>query len=221
MQGGNLQSDDGSMVIIAGSSWGGGGSVNWSASLHTQGFVRKEWAEDRGLKFFNTAEFQNCLDRVCTQMGVSGDHVRHNHGNQVILEGARKLGWHAKTVPQNTGGNEHYCGHCTLGCGSGQKQGPTVAWLPDAGKAGAKFAEGFEVDRILFEDSHGTKKAVGVEGTWTSRNSNGGVDGPISGRTVRKVIIKAKRVIVSCGTIMSPIVLLRSGLKVSIPNLPT
>lgn len=149
-------------------------------------------------------------------MGVSGDHVRHNKGNRVILEGARKLGYTAKTVPQNTGGSEHYCGHCTLGCGSSQKQGPVVAWLPDAGKAGAKFIEGFNVERVLFEQIKGSKTAVGVKATWTSRNASGGVDGPTSGKTVREVIVKAKKVIVSCGTIMSPLVLLRSGLKVSI-----
>jgi hypothetical protein len=89
-------SDDSSISVIAGSTWGGGGTVNWSVSLQTQGFVRKEWAEDRGLKFFGTEEFQNCLDRVCDRMGVSADHIRHNHGNQVLLEGARKLGYHAK-----------------------------------------------------------------------------------------------------------------------------
>lgn len=97
--GGVEVSDDSSMSVIAGSTWGGGGTINWSASLQTQSFVRKEWAEDRGLKFFGTEEFQNCLDRVCDRMGVSADHIRHNHGNQVLLEGARKLGYHAKGRP--------------------------------------------------------------------------------------------------------------------------
>lgn len=120
-------------------------------------------------------------------MGVSADHIRHNHGNQVILDGARKLGYHAKAVPQNTGGNEHYCGYCGLGCGSAQKQSPVVAWLPEAGKAGAKFAEGFEVTQVLFEESKGVKKAVGVRGTWTSRSADGDVGGPLLGRTVREL----------------------------------
>ena len=212
--GGAIMSDDASIAIIAASSWGGGGTVNWSASLQTQNFVRKEWAEDRGLTFFGTAEFQTCLDRVCHRMGVSTDHIRHNHGNQAILEGSRKLGYHAKAVPQNTGGAEHYCGHCTLGCGAAQKQGPVVSWLPDAARAGAQFVEGFEVHNVMFDESGSTKKAIGVRGTWTSRNSSGGVDGPASEKIVREVIVKAKKVIVSCGTLWSPIVLLNSGLKV-------
>lgn len=212
--GGSTFSDDGSTAVISGSTWGGGGTVNWSASLQTQGFVRKEWAQDRGLTFFETSEFQTCLDRVCHKMGVSADHIKHNHGNRVLLDGARKLGYAAKAVPQNTGNSEHYCGHCSLGCASAQKQGPTVAWLPDAARAGAKFIEGFTADRVLFDESSGRKTATGVEGTWTSRNSRGGVDGPISDRTVRKVIIKAKKVVVSCGALWSPILLLQSGLKV-------
>jgi hypothetical protein len=211
--GGIEMTDDGSVGIIAGSTWGGGGTVNWSASLQTQGFVRKEWAQDRGLTFFETAEYQNCLDRVCHRMGVSTEHIHHNHGNEVLLEGSRKLGYNAKAVPQNTGGARHDCGHCTLGCGAALKQGPVVSWLPDAAKAGAKFVEGFKIERVLFDDSNGRKKAVGVEGIWTSRNKNGGVDGPASERTVKKVIVRAKKVIISCGTLWSPIVLMNSGLK--------
>lgn len=176
--------------------------------------MRKEWAVDRGLTFFETMEFQNCLDRVCHRMGVSADHIRHNHANQMLLEGSRKLGYHAKAVPQNTGGNEHYCGHCSVGCGAAQKQGPVVTWLPDAARAGAKFAEGFRVDKVLFDESGGRKVAIGVKGTWTSRDTSGGVYG--SGRIVREVIVKAKKVIVSCGTLWSPIVLMNSGLDVGI-----
>lgn len=208
--GGVESTDDGSLGMIAGAAWGGGGTVNWSASLQTQAYVRKEWAVDRGLTFFETMEFQNCLDRVCHRMGVSADHIRHNHANQMLLEGSRKLGYHAKAVPQNTGGHEHYCGHCSIGCGAAQKQGPAVTWLPDAARAGAKFAEGFQVDKVLFDESSGRKVAIGVKGTWTSRDTAGGVYGP--GRVVREVIVRAKKVIVSCGTLWSPIVLMNSGL---------
>lgn len=99
MNGGLESSDDNSIVVIAGQTWGGGGTVNWSASLQTQGFVRKEWA-DAGLPFFTSSEYQNSLDRVCQRMGVSAEHIEHNKANRVILEGARKLGYSCKAVPQ-------------------------------------------------------------------------------------------------------------------------
>jgi hypothetical protein len=60
----------------------------------------------------------------------------------------------------------------------------------------------------------GQKKAIGVKGIWTSRNSHGGVEGPITDKTVRNVIVRAKKVILSCGTLWSPVILLNSGLTV-------
>lgn len=211
--GGALGTDDGSMNVASGSIWGGGGTVNWSASLQPQDFVRKEWAQEKGLEFFETLEFQKCLDTVCERMGVSTEFIRHNHANRALLEGSRKLGYTAKDVPQNTGGKEHYCGHCTLGCGSNEKQGPIASWLPDAARAGAKFAEGFKVDHVIWDEEN-PNKAVGVRGLWTSRDSRGGVDGVLSERTTREVIINAKKVILSSGSLWSPILLQNSGLTV-------
>ena len=209
MDGGMRTSDDNSIGVIAGQAFGGGGTVNWSASLQTQSFVREEWAQS-GLSFFTSSEFQKSLDRVCTRMGVSGDHVQHNPNNQVLLEGARKLGYGVKVVPQNTGGVQHYCGYCTLGCGAGEKQGPMVSFLPDAAKAGTRFIEGFEADEILFDSTTRKKVAIGVKGRWRSRDGKGGVSGD---GFKREVVVKAKRVIVSGGTLQSPLLLLRSGLK--------
>lgn len=147
-------------------------------------------------------------------VGVSDAHIRHNHGAEVILDGATKLGWSAKPCPQNTGGAEHYCGRCSLGCGSGEKRGPAVSWLPAAKQAGAKFIEGFKADKILFEGKGGSKRAVGVLGKWTSRDNNGNVHTPESDRIQRQLRIKAKKVIIACGTLHSPTLLTRSGLKV-------
>lgn len=212
---GAVTSDDNSILVVAGSCFGGGGTINWSASLQTQGFVRNEWAQERGLTFFDTQEFQDSMDRVCGQMGVH-DSFTPNHGNQILLDGARKLGWLAKKVPQNTGDCEHADGHCSLGCGSGEKKGPVNGWFPDAAKNGAKFVEGFKVKRVLFDQKKGKKKAIGVVGTWTSRGKDGVLDGPEEDKIVRKVIVRAKKVIMSGGTLWSPVILKNSGLSVSL-----
>ncbi|CAG8941652.1 unnamed protein product [Penicillium salamii] len=208
--GGAIFSDDSSMAVLAGSTWGGGGTVNWSASLQTQGYVRQQWA-DTGLPFFTSWDFQRSLDRVCDRMGVNSDKVEHNAQNNVILNGARKLGYAANTVPQNTGHGEHYCGYCTLGCSSGAKKGPTQTFLADAASAGAKFMEGFQADKVIFTKVKGQQVASGVKGTWRSRDSYLGLTG--TGVVERKVIIKAKKVVVSAGTLQSPLLLLRSGVK--------
>ncbi|KAE8410218.1 hypothetical protein BDV36DRAFT_278520 [Aspergillus pseudocaelatus] len=208
--GGAVSTNDGSIGIFAGATWGGGGTINWSAALQTQNYVREEWAKG-GLPLFTSLEFQNSLDRVCDRMGVSADHTTHNKQNRVLLEGAHKLGYAANPVPQNTGGTEHYCGHCTMGCHSAGKKGPTESFLADAAHAGATFVEGFRVEKVLFTETRGGRVASGVEGVWTSRDAYLGVSGVSAVK--RKLIIKAKRVVVSCGTLQSPLLLLRSGLK--------
>ena len=94
--------------------------------------MRREWSEKYGLSYFTSSAFQADLDAVCERMGVGTDAIEHNKTNLVLLEGARKLGWSAKVVPQNTGGETHSCGYCTLGCGNCGKKGPTETFLPDA-----------------------------------------------------------------------------------------
>ena len=202
-------SEDNSTAVLAGSTWGGGGTVNWSASLQPQHFVREEWAKE-GLEHFVSAEYQSCLDSVCSTMGICPmtDHaglenIEHNFANKTLIEGARRLGMAAETVPQNTGGKKHWCGYCSSGCASATKNGPNNKWLPDAAANGSQFIEGFWAEKVLFEDGDGGEQvAVGVKGVWTSRDRS----------VTRDVIVKASKVIVSAGTLHSPLLLLRSGL---------
>jgi choline dehydrogenase-like flavoprotein len=139
-------------------------------------------------------------------MGVSNEPINHNHGNSVLLEGGRRLGYSAKQVPQNTGHGEHQDGYCSMGCWKGQKQGPVNGWLPDAARCGAKFISGFYVNRVLFKKHGGKKVASGVTGTWRPKDG--------SDTSARTVTINAKRVVVSAGSLCSPIILKNSGLKV-------
>lgn len=208
---GLIISKSSAISIAAGSCWGGGGTVNWSVCLKPQDYVRREWVAT-GLPILGSTEFDESIDRVFEGLGAGHTAVRHNSQNRVVLEGSQKLGWSANPCPQNTGNKEHYCGRCHLGCGSDEKRGPAVAFLPDAADAGAQFMEGFAVERVVFAADGVT--ATGVEGTWTARSDDGTVHADESTRRQRKVLIKARKVIVSAGTLWSPTLLLKSGLKV-------
>lgn len=203
---GAVTADDGSVGTAAASTFGGGGTVNWSASLQPPQFVRQQWAEDEGLPQFMTEKYQESLDYVCDKMGAarSNDHealgkIKHNYANRLLLEGARKVGLDVKVVPQNTGGREHDCGSCHTGCPSCTKQGPANLWFPEVADKDVQFVEGCWADKVLFADDGVT--ATGVRCTWTSRDR----------KTTKDVVIKAKRVIVASGTISSPLLLKRSG----------
>ncbi|KAI9148394.1 Long-chain-alcohol oxidase FAO2 [Paramyrothecium foliicola] len=213
MQGGGaLATVDGSTLLGAGQVWGGGGAINWSMSLQTSDIVREEWAA-AGLEMFTKPAFQQSLDRVCSFMGVSDSHLKHNFSNKVLLEGSKQLGWKSAVCPQNTAGFEHKCGcACSFGCREGKKLGPDISWLPAAARSGAKFIEGYDVTRILFDNVDGTKKAVGVEGLWTARDDHGSA---YSGekRNQRRVCIQAKKIIIAGGALNTPLLLQKSGLK--------
>lgn len=209
--GGALMSEDGGLATLSGSTWGGGGTVNWSVCLNPSELVRTEWA-DAGLPFFRSSDFDECLKRVNTLVGATTEGLTHNHQNRVLLDGSRKLGWKVAEAPQNTAGKTHACGQCHLGCGSAAKMGPALTSLPAAAKAGAEFMEGFKVEKVVFAADGVT--AVGIEGTWTARGPGGAVHTPASERMQRKVIVKAKKVVVAGGALCSPLVLMQSGIEV-------
>lgn len=87
-------------------------------------------------------------------------------------------------------------GYCTFGCPYGEKQGTMVTWIKEAADHGCQFLDGAWVDRVI----HRNGKAVGVWG-------KAGQDSQYN------FFISAKRVVVSCGSIGTPALLLRSGLK--------
>jgi choline dehydrogenase-like flavoprotein len=205
--GGAIMSDDASIAVAGGSNFGGGGTVNWLASLQPPHYVREEWHKVHKLPHAVSNQFQESIDYVCQKMGVAGsnDHdalskIKHNRNNEILLEGSRKVGLEVKIVPQNTGGRTHDCGHCHMGCPSCTKQGPANLWFPQAAQHGAEFVVGCYVEKILFAEDG--KTAVGVQGEWTSPDGN----------TVKKLTVKAKRVIIAGGPLNSPLVLQRSGL---------
>ncbi len=189
---GIMPSEDGSINILAGSTFGGGSSINWSASLKPRHFVRKAWSDKYGVPYYNSPYFTSDLNAVCTRMGVAVAPIRHNVGNSLLALGAQRAGHPVEPVPQNSGGHTHYCGKCQLGCISGHKQGGVVSWLRDAAEAGAAFMTNCYVERILFDKN---KRAVGALAT-------------VDGRKVK--ILAAKGVVVSSGSLQTPALLLRS-----------
>ncbi|KAJ6263518.1 hypothetical protein Dda_2082 [Drechslerella dactyloides] len=205
------------MSILAGRTWGGGSAINWGVSWQLPARTRKEWSEKFGLSFATSSDFQDCLDYVSQVAHVkSWNGAEHNPSNAALIKGSHRLGEGYLSVPQNIQGSpdahSKICGaFCTVTCkgagldtpSRGGKMGVAKTYLADARERGAKFVQGFEVDKILF-DSKGN--VTGVEGLWRASP-----DEPAG--TGKKVIINAKKVVCSSGTINTPGILLRSGLR--------
>lgn len=195
--GGVITSSDTSMTVLAGSTFGGGSTVNWSASLKTPFKVRKEWYDDYGLEWAASEKFDNALDYVLTQMGATTKGVNHSFSNQVILDGSAKLGYDVKVVPQNIGNHEnHDCGSCYLGCKFGVKQGSLECWFRDAQSKGTQFMTGVKVLKLIHKGGKATAALC-------ENVANGN----------RFTITGPKKFIVASGSLQTPIVLQNSGFK--------
>ncbi|RUP48827.1 GMC oxidoreductase-domain-containing protein [Jimgerdemannia flammicorona] len=195
-KGSPFSTDGAEFFVLAGSTFGGGTTVNWCASLQPQHFVREQWSA-QGLPYFATPRFQQHLDRVYKRIGATKDSIVHNVPNQILMDGCRSLGYHVDVIPQNTAGRAHQCGWCCFGCPYGQKQGTVATWLDDARRAGARFVEQCFVERVVVRDgvAKGVEAVVG------------------EGEERRRLVVKAAKVVVAGGALNSPGVLTRSGLK--------
>ncbi|MFW5691696.1 MAG: GMC family oxidoreductase N-terminal domain-containing protein [Chloroflexota bacterium] len=194
---GSLVTKDAAIAILAGSVLGGGTTVNWTASFRTPDNVLREWEEVLGFSGAQSEALQQSFDAVAQRSSVGTVESIANPNNQMLERGCQALGYTTEVVPRNVKGCE-VCDFCNYGCQFGAKQGTLKTYLQDAYDNGAKIMVRGHVDRILHE--RGEVKGAVVTVT--------GPDG-----IPHNVTIKAKVVVVSAGTIHTPAVLLRSGLK--------
>jgi choline dehydrogenase-like flavoprotein len=193
---GALASDDTSIMILAGSTLGGGTTVNWSASFRTPDHVLREWKNTYGFTGATSDDFQRSLDAVSQRMNINTDESHLNGNNRVFEEGCKNIGYHVDVIPRNVKGCED-CGFCNYGCSFGAKQSTLKTYLKDAHERGTRIMVRANVRRIMHEGGKVKGAVVDVEGA----------DGRVHTLTIR-----AKRVVVSAGSIHTPALLMRSGL---------
>lgn len=203
--GGLLAAQNGSITVLAGSTLGGGTTINWAAALRTTDYVLEEWATRHGNPHFLEKAYRQGFDYIEQRNGISRD-FQHNPQNQALLDGAQTLGYRAESIPLNmrfpaTLSPEtawQASGFSCYGDAFGIKQGAVQTFLRDAVQHGATLLPNTDVDKITIRQ--GT--VTGAEAR--TRRSDG---------TTITLTIKAKRVVVSAGSLHTPVLLLKSGLS--------
>lgn len=194
---GALATADTSMIVLAGSTLGGGTTVNWSASFRTPDHVLEEWARDYGFDAAVSAEYQRGLDAVLARSSVGTGESIANANNTALEKGSRALGYEVGVIPRNVKGCED-CGFCGYGCSFGAKQGTLKTYLQDAHERGARIMVNSYVEKVL----HRSGRVSGAQILVTQPDG--------SQRSIR---VKAKVVVAAAGAVQTPPLLLRSGLK--------
>jgi len=193
---GTLTTEDTAIVVLAGSTLGGGTTINWSASFRTPDHVLEEWARDYGISEAASPSWQSSLDAVSARMNVTCDESHVNGNNRVFARGVEALGWHLATIPRNVR-NCVDCSFCNYGCAHGAKQSTLKTYLQDAAERGARFLVNAMVRRVLHENGEATGAIV--EATDAEGN-------------LQICVVQARLVVVCAGTIHTPAILRRSGL---------
>lgn len=196
---GALATKDASVTVFAGSCLGGGTTVNWNGAFPTPDYILEEWAKEHELPTLQTELYSESLKEVWKSIGVNDANSKHNQQNQKLWFGAEKLGLQPQTIHRNVQGctshKTKHCGFCGMGCKDGCKQSTLRTYIQHASDLGARIFCNTEADRLLIE--------------------KGVVKGAIARQVVAgqsfQLIVKAKKVIVACGAIHTPALLLRSG----------
>jgi choline dehydrogenase-like flavoprotein len=195
-RGGPQQSADMNISLMAGTTVGGGTTINWTNCLRTPQWVREQWAREFGLEGVDGPDYDAHLDAVLERIKAN-DRCSELNGNQTRMkEGAEALGWSYHYTTRNVDPDLYdpdTAGYIGFGDQSGAKQSTAKTYLADAVEHGADIVANCAAQRILLSGG----RAAGVEALHA-----GGA----------KVTVKAPRVVVACGSLESPALLLRSGI---------
>jgi choline dehydrogenase-like flavoprotein len=198
-RGGPTLTADGNVSLVAGTTLGGGTTINWTNCLRTRSWVREEWAK-HGLGDVGESAFDRHLDTVLERINANDRCSDLNGTQQRLREGSEALGWNFETIVRNTDPERYtpeMAGYLGFGDQSGSKQSADRTWLADAQEHGARFLTFTRATRVLTEGG----RATGVQAVWETPDGRGA-----------QVTVRAPRVVVACGSLESPALLMRSGI---------
>ena len=186
---GRAATSDRAISVRAGSAVGGGTVVNWNTSLRAPDEVLDEWRRS------GVDDLGPHYDAVIRDIDIDAEESWRNGPNTVLERGLQALGLRHETIRRNTKGCGD-CGPCALGCRRGAKQSTLRTYLMEASRNGAEVLHGCEATRIVVSDGHVESVVAHV---------NGG-----------EFTVRAPLVALAGGSILSPALLLRSGIATAV-----
>ncbi|MBI5536787.1 MAG: GMC family oxidoreductase [Deltaproteobacteria bacterium] len=185
--------------LAAGRCVGGSSVLTGGVCFRIPGVVHDEWVRERGLTELSEGAFEQVYQEVERRVHV--DEVPADMRawpTRRLVAGAESLGIRMRPTRRNTVGCEGNA-RCNFGCPAQAKQSVDVTFLPSALEHGARLVSDALVQRVLIENG----RAVGVQGRLLD---------PSTGKTSHKFVARAPIVVAACGTLHTPLLLMRSGL---------
>jgi choline dehydrogenase-like flavoprotein len=184
--------------VPVGRTVGGSTTINSGTCYRTPGRILSRWRDQLGLSELTEAHLDPYFSRVETVLGVEQARAEHLGGAaRVIARGCDVLGYAHRPLHRNAPDCDGK-GVCCFGCPTDAKRSTNVSYVPMALRAGAELFTGVKVTRILTEGGRASGVRARVPG--------------IDGGPPRTLTVRARAVVVSCGTLSTPVLLQRSGL---------
>ena len=189
-------SKDGAMSILQGRCVGGTTVINWTSSFRTPEPTLQHWASEFGVQGMSKDEMAPWFEKMEQRLNVAPWQVPANPNNAVLSRGATSLCIDWKVIPRNVSACWNL-GYCGTGCPTNAKQSMLVTTIPAALQQGSELVYSARAERLIMEG----RKVLGVE--ITALNDDYQPSGS-------RLVAKAPHVIMACGAINGPALLLRS-----------
>lgn len=185
------------IVLPLGHTVGGTTAINSGTCYRTPDKVLDHWARDLGLRELAPERMGGYFERVETMLGVSEASAKYLGGTaRRIAIGAEALGLKHAPLRRNAPDCDGQ-GLCCHGCPTDAKRSTNVSYVPAALKQGAMLVTEARVDEFLIRGDR-------VEGVVAR-----GID---ADGNPYKLEARAPVVVVACGSIYTPLLLMKNGL---------
>ena len=183
--------------VAVGRSVGGTTTINAGTSLRAPEAVLRSWVDEHGLTELSTHKLDFFYSRVEAVLGVAeATPAVYGAPGRLIARGCDALGYSHRPLRRNAPDCDGQ-GLCCFGCPTDAKRSTNVSYVPLALERSAQLLTGLKVERVLVE----RETAVGVAGR--ARRADG---------TSVTVTVRAKVVVLACGALHTPALLLANGL---------
>ncbi len=180
---------------------GGTTVVNSAICFRLPDDVLGEWIEEEGLRGLTPEVLSPLFDEIedFTNISEEPDDVQ-GQNNLLMRKGLDALGWRGEPIRRNSKGCKG-CGVCMSGCTEGAKMSMDRNYVPAFVDDGGELYTDCRIERVLVENG----RAVGVSGTMIE-------PGTLMPST-KTIEVRARAVVLSCGTMGTPVLVKKSGIK--------
>ena len=185
--------------LLAGKCIGGSSILTGAVCFRIPDEVLHTWSHDLGLSHMSAEHVEPFFQEVERILHVEEvPAYARSRATELFVAGGQKLGWDMKSMRRNTDGCRG-AGRCNFGCPHGAKMSVDRSYLPAAAADGAVLVSDALVERI---DTAGGC-ARGVRGRFLDA---------ATGEPRVPFEVRAKVVVVACGSMHTPLLLRKSGL---------